>query len=151
MLLVVLPGASRLLVKRAGVSAVEHDVLIGKASLIMCMLGSFLAIWAASPWLFSITLVIFCSGLGFAPLSRAILSSIVEPQAMATLNAVLSTGDAIASAAGLSFGAWLLGKTMELGIKWQGLHYLFVFSCEVLSFCFLLLLKRRSIHVDAAL
>lgn len=123
-LLVVLPIASALLNKRYSSRPLIRDLLLSRASMIFGTAGTFLVAVAGTPALFVIALIIASFGNSFNALVRALLSAMVEPHTIATLNTTISLLDMVM---GLITGpamGWLLSKGMELGGVWQGLPFM---------------------------
>lgn len=87
---------------------------------------------AAAPGLFVISLIIASFGHSFSALARALLSAVVEPHTIATLNTTISLLDMVMGlVAGPAMG-WLLSKGMELGGAWQGLPFMVVTGLTVI-------------------
>ncbi|XP_044721311.1 major facilitator superfamily domain-containing protein [Hirsutella rhossiliensis] len=131
-LLVVIPAASSILVKHCGYDAQLRDLVLSRASIILVVVGGYMQALAAVPWLFVLSLIITSLGGGFTPLCRALLSAIVEPHMVATLNTTLSTMETLVSLVGAPALGWLLSHGFELGGPWLGLPYLVTAGCSTL-------------------
>jgi hypothetical protein len=132
-LLLVLPFFSRLLTRKYGFGVIKRDLLLTHVSIAVVIVGSLIAAFAAVPWLFISSTVIFSLGFGVTALSRAVLTAVVEPHAVAALNTTLATVETLAIFVSSPCVAWLLGKGMELGGVWMGLHFQANVACGVLS------------------
>ncbi|POR35467.1 COP9 signalosome complex subunit 2 [Tolypocladium paradoxum] len=120
-LLVILPIASSILVKRLGYDALKRDLLLSRASVALVVLGSFMLAFAAAPWLFVSSLIITSLGAGFSTLCRALLNAVVEPHTVATLNTTISTMETLTGLLGAPALGWLLSRGLDLGGPWLGL------------------------------
>lgn len=131
-LLVLLPAASFVLVRRFGYDVLRRDLLLTRASVVLVVLGSFMLAFAPAPWLFVLSLVVTSLGAGFSPLCRALLNAVVEPHTVAALNTTISTLETLMALAGAPVLGWLLSRGLELDGPWLGLPYLVTAGCSVL-------------------
>lgn len=123
--MVFLPILGQQLTQR-GYSTLRKDLLVAKVSSAFTLVGSVLLAFAFTPQVCILALVIYSVGAGYAALIRSILSMIVEPHTIGSLNIVLamlesSLGALISPALG-----WLLKTGFHLDGVWLGLPYMVV-------------------------
>ena len=127
MLLLILPFGSWVMTKRFGINPVKRDLQLARISSAFIILGSLLLAVAQVPWMLILALVVFGLSAGYSSQCRAVITALVEPHMLATVNTTMSMVETVLSLIGTPAIAWLLGKGLEKGGAWQGLPY-FVFA-----------------------
>ncbi|KAJ4263465.1 hypothetical protein NW762_006284 [Fusarium torreyae] len=123
--IVILPVASKYLdqTPRFKGRPVARDLLLARIASTVMIVGCFLMAIAGAPWLFIISLIAVNIGNSFVALSRALVTAVVEPHTVATLNTTIALTEVIM---GLTAPAmsWFLARGIELGGSWIGLPFL---------------------------
>lgn len=101
-------------------------------------LGCIILAVAPVAWLCILSLVIFSASAGFESLVRAILSSVVEPHTIGTLNTVLGTMESLMGVFSSPTFGWLLSRGIEIGGFWMGLSFMVasIFGLITIGFVF---------------
>lgn len=124
-LMVLLPIFGHQLTKR-GYSTLRKDLLIAQVASVFIVFGTVLIAFAFVPQMCIVALVLYSFGAGYAAVVRSILSMVVEPHTIGSLNTVLAM---LESSLGAVFSpplGWLLKTGFNLGGIWMGLPYLVV-------------------------
>lgn len=132
-LLVILPPISRTLTNRYAMEVLPRDLYLSRGSILLITVGSVLTSVAAAPWLLVVSLIVFGFGNGFPPQLRALLTGLVEPDSLATLNTTLATVETLMGLGGVPALGWLLSKGIELGGVWMGLPFVMTSACAALA------------------
>lgn len=127
MLLVVLPLLSRVLTKNFGVNPVKRDLGLARLSAVFITCGSLLLAVADVPWVLMLALAVFGLSSGYGAQCRALITALVEPHMLATVNTTMSMTGTVLAMIGTPAIGWLLGEGFDMGGAWQGLPY-FVFT-----------------------
>jgi MFS family permease len=110
----------------------SRDLVLARTSIIFGTIGSALIAFAAVPWLFIVSYVIYSCGAGFSPVCRGLLVAIVEPHMLATLNTTISTANSVMGLVLIPAFGWLLGRGFELGGVLDGLPFIVIFGSTML-------------------
>jgi MFS family permease len=137
MLLLVLPIGSKLVARKLGDNPIRRDLYLARISIHSIALGCLLAAIAYTPPLIIVGFVFYGIGAGFVSQLRALVTGIVEPHTLATLNTMISSMETIMGSIGAPAFGWLMSRGMELGGAWLGLPYLATTGFAILS-CILL-------------
>lgn len=124
MLLVVLPLLSTVLTRKLGMGSIKRDLNLARLSSLFLAGGSLLLAIAGVPWLLLLSLVVFGLSAGYGSQCRALITALVKPHMLATVNTALGTIETVLALVGTPVIGWLLGRGMELGGLWMGLPYL---------------------------
>ncbi|KAI9751276.1 MAG: hypothetical protein M4579_006129 [Chaenotheca gracillima] len=123
LLLGILPAVSHFLITKAAADIRKKDLVISKASVVLCAVGAYLIGLAPTAVLATISLVIYTLGGGFHAVARSLVTSLVEPHHVGRLYTAISILDNLGS---LIAGP-LLSIFFRFGIKlggfWQGLPF----------------------------
>jgi hypothetical protein len=123
-LLVVLPAASWLCVKRFGMSGVAKDLVLARWSGVVQIVGGLLIAAAPNGIFFSFGLVWFALGSGMSSLIRSLLNALVEEHHVGTVNSLVG----FMETAGLIIAGPLLAKSLSVGLNlggaWIGLPFI---------------------------
>lgn len=123
-MLVILPTASSVLTKRYKLHTLTRDLFLTRASIAFAAVGATIVAFASAPWLFVSALVIYSIGDGFSVLCRALLSAVVEPHTLGTLNTTISTVESLMGLVSAPAVGWLFSKGLDLGGMWMGMPYM---------------------------
>ncbi|KAK9777815.1 putative Major facilitator superfamily domain-containing protein [Seiridium cardinale] len=115
-LIIVLPALSQFLLTKPKVSPIRKDVWIARITGLAGILGSLLIALSSTPGLLIPGLVIFALSGGMLGVLRSLLSSMVEPRHMGTLNSLI----AVLEMVGLMIAGPSLFWSLRLGIEWGG-------------------------------
>ncbi|KAK4135842.1 MFS general substrate transporter [Trichocladium antarcticum] len=122
-LLVLLPGASWLCVRRLGMSAVAKDLMLARWSGVVQIVGGLVIAAATNGWLFSVGLTWFALGSGMSSLIRSLLNALVEEHHVGTVNSLVG----FLETSGLMVAGPLLAKSLSVGLAlggaWIGLPF----------------------------
>lgn len=141
MLLLVLPIGSKLVARKFGDNPIRRDLYLARISINSIALGCLFAAIAYTPPLIIVGFVFYGIGAGFVSQLRALVTGIVEPHTLATLNTMISSMETIMGSIGAPAFGWLMSRGMELGGAWLGLPYLATTGFAILS-CILLWVFR---------
>lgn len=125
-LLILIPLISSWLVRRFNLHPVSRDLVLARGFIILVTIGSLMAAFANNVPALVGAVAIASVGSGFGTICRALLTSIVEPQSVATLNTSMAFVENLAGLFGIPLFGWLQGKGVEYGGLWMGLPYMAV-------------------------
>ncbi|KAI1869194.1 uncharacterized protein JN550_005824 [Neoarthrinium moseri] len=149
-LIVVLPALTQLLTVRYKVGVIRRDVWITRVTGLAGVLGSLLIAFASTPDILILGLVTFAIHGGMTAVLRSLLSNMVEPRHLGTMNSLLGILEMIA----LMLGAPALFSSFRLGLElsgdWIGLP--FICAAAMIAFStiivFVLPVRASKGHVD---
>ena len=132
-LLVGLPLATTLMA-RCGVSdAFRRDLYLLRASATLLCIGCLLFGLAPDGGTMVASQVVYGMSLGYSAQARALVTALVEPHMLATLNTALATLEGIMDVVAAFGLGWLLTKGLELGGQLEGLPYLVLGGVALLA------------------
>lgn len=121
-LLAGLPLATRLLTL-AGVDVpFRRDLYLFRVSALLLLVSCVLFGFAPTRGAMTASQVIYGTSMGYSPQVRALVTALVEPHMLATLNTALATLECVVGVVAAPVVGWLLGRGMDLGF--YGLPYL---------------------------
>jgi MFS family permease len=112
-LLAVLPAIYALLTSRFGFSVAVKDLFVTRASLIFNVFGALLIAVSPAPSFLIISVTVYSFGYGFSAAVRSLLTSLVRPDQISRMYAILSILDTI--------GNLVSGPVLSGAYSW-GLH-----------------------------
>ncbi|KAM0245081.1 hypothetical protein ACHAQJ_010660 [Trichoderma viride] len=130
-LLVMLPTITWIVNRRLHLDILTRDLYFSRGSIICILAGNALTVIASTPWLLAISLITLGFGTGLQPQIRAILASLVEAHALATVNTAIASAETMVNLVGTPVLGWLLSKGIALGGFWMGLPYLATTLCAI--------------------
>lgn len=120
-LVVLLPLLYHLLSSR---SSMSKDLFVVRASLIFLILGSLVIAIAPVPALYILGILIYGLSAGFSPAVRSLATSLVHPDHVSRLYAIIATGDTV----GIIVFSPLVGKSYGWGVGlggwWSGMAFI---------------------------
>jgi MFS family permease len=132
-LLVLLPTITYIVNKRLHLDIFTRDLYFSRGSIICVVAGNALTAIASTPWLLAISLITLSFGNGLQPQIRAIIASLVEAHALATVNTAIASAETMVGLFGTPALGWLLSEGITLGGFWMGLPYLVTTFCAISS------------------
>lgn len=124
LLLVILPLSTHLILKRFNIVRLKLDMYFARTSAILftaALLGMGLA---NTEWELICALVVYGLSQGYSAQVRLLITAMVEPHMVATVNTTLSTLESVMLVITIPVVGWLLGKGLEIGGFWMGLPYM---------------------------
>lgn len=101
------------------------DLIVARGSLVLTIVGALVVAWAPIPPFFIIGTIIFAAGAGFSSAVRSLVTSLVHPDEVSRLYAVMAVGDTVGT---IIYGP-ILSKTYgwgeNLGGYWTGMAFVF--------------------------
>ncbi|KAF2157358.1 MFS general substrate transporter [Myriangium duriaei CBS 260.36] len=143
-LLVLVPGANRLLSHYTGLSAVRRDLHLARASISLMAVGWVLTGLAPTLPLFVAALVVATMGYGAASLCRSLLTGFVAKHHVGKLYTAMSIVETLALMGGGPVTAGLWDAGLGLGGRAVGLPFLFlgvVWVFVIAALCFVQMRK----------
>jgi MFS family permease len=123
-LLFLLPAVSAYMLQGFGMNPYKRDLYLFRFSTILLTAGCFMMALAVQPWMMMTSQIVYGMSSGYAPQARALVTALVEPHMLATLNTTLSTLEGIMALIAAPGIGWLLGKGLEWGGLMVGLPYM---------------------------
>lgn len=149
LLVAILPLANYLLTARFSLSAQSKDLWLARVSIILSMIGSLTIGMSGTPSLMAMGesrcptggkssanhaptgVVVWAVGAGYSLLVRSLLTSLVEPHHVGTLNSTMAMLETIGSLLGGPLLSLSFRKGLDLGGIWLGLPFI---GAGILSF-----------------
>ena len=149
-LLVLLPAVSMYMLKGLGMNPFRRDLYLFRFSTVLLTAGCFLMALANQPWMMITSQMVYGMSSGYGPQARALVTALVEPHMLATLNTTLSALEGIMALIAAPGIGWLLGKGLEKGGMLVGLPYLVLAALAFLAMVTACLLKvpREMMRVE---
>jgi sugar phosphate permease len=101
------------------------DLSVARGSLLLLIIGPLTIAWAPLPVFLVFGTMIFACGVGYNSALRSLVTSLVHPDQVGRLYAVMAIGDTI----GASIFGPLLSKSfgwgLDLGYPWTGMAFIF--------------------------
>lgn len=133
LLLAGLPLATTLMA-RCGVSdPFRRDLYLLRASATLLCIGCLLFGLAPDGGTMVASQIVYGMSLGYSAQARALVTALVEPHMLATLNTALATLEGIMDVVAAFGLGWLLTKGLELGGELEGLPYLVLGGVALLA------------------
>lgn len=102
------------------------DLIVVRGSLFFIIIGSFFIAWAPIPPFYIIGILLMACGAGFGGAFRSLVTSLVHPDEVSRLYALMATADTIGM---IIYGPILskgFGLGMSIGGSWNGMVFVFV-------------------------
>jgi MFS family permease len=130
--------------ERFGLSAMAKDLLLTRVSGVIISLGSLAIALSVTPWMLSISLVIYAFGSGFRSLVRSLLSALVGSHHQAMMNSALGVLQylGIMVASPILYGA--LDEGIQRGGMWLGLPFFIATITSIVSTTIVMLFRMPS-------
>jgi MFS family permease len=129
------------IVNDRGVNPLKRDLNFARLSILAMGLGNFFIFAADTQWVFIMGTISMSLGIGYTSQIRALITAVVEPHLLATVNTTLSTVETLLSLLSMPIIGWLFATGIDMGGAWRGLPYL-VLSSLCLGVAALLVLYR---------
>lgn len=117
LLAVILPAISWLCVNKLKMTGVAKDLWLARISAVVQTLGGLLLAFSVNGAMFVGSLVVYAGGGGLTSLIRSLANALVEEHHVGILNSLVGFLEMV----GIMVAGPLLAKSMELGLRWQGL------------------------------
>ncbi|KAK7209942.1 hypothetical protein V2G26_017120 [Clonostachys chloroleuca] len=133
LLLGILPLSTHVILKYSSISRMNLDVYLARTSAVLLTLAMFAMGFADTEWELICALIIYGLSQGFSAQMRVLITAMVEPHMVATVNTTMSTLQSVMVITTTPLIGWLLGRGLEIGGVWTGLAYiaLAVMGCLV--------------------
>jgi MFS family permease len=124
LVVLVLPGASYLLVRRFDFSNKAKDLLLAQFSLLMLTIGALAIAFAPEVQVVIFGLAIWTFGNGYPPIARSLITTQVDPQHVGRLFAAIAMIELICYMGAGPLGAVLYHIGLQKRGAWEGLPYI---------------------------
>ncbi|KAG0645285.1 MFS efflux pump [Hyphodiscus hymeniophilus] len=123
-LVVAFPAIYSLLTSQFGLSAAAKDLIVSRGSVFFSIFGALFIAVSPIPSLLIIAIIIYSFGNGFTSSARSLITSLVRPDQVSRLYAVLATLDVIGTiiSGPLLSGAYSWG--LHIGGLWSGMAFI---------------------------
>lgn len=123
-LVVVLPAIYHILSHRFHLRSMVKDLIVARGSLMFLVIGALGMAWGPVPTLFILAVILFAFGSGFSSSTRSLVTSLVHPDEVSRLYAVMSVVDTL----GIMMYGPILSKTygwgLDLAGPWTGMAFI---------------------------
>ncbi|CAH0019952.1 unnamed protein product [Clonostachys rhizophaga] len=141
LLLGILPLSTHVILKYSSINRMKLDVYLARTSAVLLTLAMFAMGLADTEWELICALIIYGLSQGFSAQMRVLITAMVEPHMVATVNTTMSTLQSVMVIITTPLIGWLLGRGMEIGGVWTGLAYIVLAAMGCLVSIILCLLR----------
>lgn len=141
LLLGILPLCTHVILKYSSINRMKLDVYLARTSAVLLTLAMFAMGLADTEWELICALIIYGLSQGFSAQMRVLITAMVEPHMVATVNTTMSTLQSVMVIVTTPLIGWLLGRGLEIGGVWTGLAYIALAAMGCLVSIILCLLK----------
>lgn len=145
-LVLVLPGASYLLLARHGFTALRKDLWLARASGCVQVLGSFLTALAPDGPAFVAAIALYECNKGYTPAVVSIIVSVAEREGIAQHSTVYAC-IATMSAMGAMLAGPVMASAFRIGLRWgqswYGLPFLAAGLLQLCTLCILVYVRQK--------